>query len=292
MIINRRAALKMFAIAPTFCLLKKPVAHGLLPLVFDDKVYIFLHGMFFMEVDNTQKNFVVATPNYDGHRFYTRLHDQPMLQQMYTDINLVGKLTGGMNPPNFDQQILQFPRFKALGIRDPVLSQASMYRCRMTLPYPEKIWPLRAGCAADFCPHPSSAVGASLSIGKSIATITCLQYSPLRGDKAYTQSYYAEHPHTPRPSEINDALEAAQDLCGDNFDLQITCGAPDVCVDPVASLPPGTDQNDEFELKELLPRKPPCTTRATCTALEPMNLAKQHALHVDVASCPQFGINP
>lgn len=289
--LDRRSALKMLAIAPTFCFLKKPVAHGLLPPVFDDKVYIFLHGMFFMEVDNIQGSFVVATPNYDGHRFYTRLHDKPMLQQMYTDINLVDKLKGTMNPPKFEQQILQFSRSKALGIQNPVLSQASMYRCRMILPYPEKIWPLRAGCKADFCPDPSSVVGAGLSIGDQIATITCLQYSP-GADGAYIQSYYAEHAHTPRPSEINDALEAAQDLCGDNFDLQISCGAPDVCIDPLGSLPPGTDQNDEYELKELPPRKPPCIKVGPCGALDSKALAKEHLQHVDVASCPQFGINP
>jgi len=289
--LDRRSLLKALALVPGLPLLNSKLAQGLVTPVFDDKVYIFLHGMFFMEVDNIQKNFVVATPNYDGHRFYTRLHDQPMLQQMYTDINLMGKINGCQNPPIFDAPILQFSRYKALGIQNPVLSQASMYRCRMTLPYPEKIWPLRAGCSDDFCPDPSSVVGTTLSIGKQIATITCLQYSP-GSDGPYTQSYYAEHPHTPKPSEINDALEAAQDLCGDNFDLQITCGAPDVCVDPLAALPPGTDQNDEFELKELPPRTPPCMKLAPCASIAPKDLAKWHALHVDVASCPQFGINP
>jgi hypothetical protein len=275
---DRRSLLKMFALAPALSLLDSSLAHALLPDT-AQKVYILLHGMFFMEYDDKNKNFTVATPNYEGHRFYTRMHGQKELQPMATNINLCDKLVGLDNKQDFDPNILQIYRGKILNIKDPVLSQASMYRCKMILPYPEKIKAIRLGSGADFHPTPPSS--SMLKIPSQIATITCLVYSPATDYDAYTESYYAEHPHRPNLAEINMALVAAQDLCGDNFKLQICAPSSTSCIQSSSTDP--VSQDDEYELTELPPRSPCVVSREK---------SNPEYFHLDVASCPQFGINP
>jgi hypothetical protein len=290
--LDRRSLLKMLALAPAFTFLEPSLAHGLLSNNADQKVYILLHGMFFMEYDGDK--FIVATPNCEGHRFYTRFHGQG-LQDMDTDINLYNNVIGGPKPLPFEG-ILQLSRKADLNIDDgPVLSRASMYRCKMILPYPEKIITMRSGLASDFHPKGNIFAKSKRNIPSEIATITCLVYSA-GSDDAYTQSYYAEHPHRPSLSEINMALVAAQDLCGDSFNLQIASPSSTPCIPPSDSKLPGVSQDDEYELDELFPGKPCAASKSSSSMPAHKNAKKSignpDLLHLDVASCPQFAITP
>jgi hypothetical protein len=255
---NRRAMLKALATVPAISLLPG----GLSGCTGDPWVNILLHGLFMMEFN--KNSLVIATPKFRGHEFAMRYHGQTK-QDLPELVTMVGIVKEG-ELQRFQPENLQFP---ASDIGNGYLiddGKPSKHRCTMVLPLPHSIIGLRAGEKNDFHPH-AGAIGDHIKATSSnrLATITCIQYKPAPGINPFVVNYYAEHPSTAHLQDVNDALKAAQDVCGYGFTLQMDALAGSAA--PYDNkFPDGVDKSDE-------------------EALYPQNK------DVDVASCPQFGIH-
>lgn len=286
MAINRRSVLRGLAFTPAFALFRPSLAGLFLPSPpSPESVYILLHGMFFMEFssDKPQKLYV-ASPDHSAHHFCVR-RSGGAFQKIGKDIDLVSKLKQG-SQVSFPSEIPQFPK-SLIGSNGPVA--ATTYRCKIILPAPKNIFGYRTDTKDHFVPVANSNVGHAIlnSTGPRLATITCLEYEP-GAEGPYVESYYAEHKTRPSPREANAALEAAKDICGGNFDLKFPDPGtfyPVAPLDPQSSLPTGVAQDDEKDLEELL-------TGGKLACDEQLGAPTIHAKAADVASCPQFGINP
>jgi hypothetical protein len=190
-------------------------------------------------------------------------------------ISLEGQVKAGKQY-TFAPENLQFPASDLGGAGykiDYKFPTRHNHRCTMVLPLPCNIIGLRPDKKEVF---QDAAVASNIktdilsSSNGKLATITCLQYEPADGVQPFVMNYYAEH-KTITLGSINAALTAAQDVCGDQFNLEIQ----KLKMPPPAdsSFPDGVDKNDEDSLHLLL------------------NIDKtDQTNHVDVASCPQFGI--
>jgi len=249
--------------------------------------YLLLHGMFFMEFYDGL--LYICTPKHNCHKFFKNIHtpNPTGLQALEPDIDWSENNTLKQGKTNsFPTEILQFSA-KLLNLRGlPVLPTATNYACKMVLPAPKHIFGYRTDAKENFTPS-SGKIADDIqdSIGPQIATITCLQYEP-GPSGPFIESFYASHDHPPNGSEIDDALIAAKDICGQNFDLQFDPNAIPVTaakMDHQASLPATVDPNDEKDIDELQPQGPSCHP--------PKPGSDVGTTSVDVASCPQFGIN-
>lgn len=257
MSMNRRAILKTLATVPAVSLLS-----GVSGCDGGPYVNILLHGLFMMEFQ--ENKLVIATPKFDGHEFGMRYHgktasDLPEL------ISLEGLVRAGQQK-TFASENLQFPTSDiGSGYRiDYQNPSKHNHRCTMVLPLPYNILGLRAddkGKFADAAADSSIKQHILSTASSKLATITCIQYEPASGVKPFVLNYYAEHKSVTVDS-INDALKAARDVCGNGFNLQMKALAKPPAAD--TAFPEGVDESDE----------------------EPL------VRHIDVASCPQFGINP
>lgn len=286
MAIDRRTLLKIFSFAPALPLVGSTVVRALLANPPGPKqVFILLHGMFFLEFDLNAKKLVVATPQYDPHWFYTRLHGDLTLTNLESD-PLLDVKPG--QKTSFPDELLRFPA-SAIGRTGQILTSANAkYRCRMILPYPADILPLRQGLAALFAADTTTNVGKKLQIGNEVASMICLVYNAGASGPS-VRSFYAEHAQRPRCAEVNNALAAAKGLCGNGFDLQLkSCPSVSVCTERDDELPDGVSRDDEFGLGELH-GNPPCV-HPLKTARGNKKGDRVRILGGDVSSCPQFGI--
>jgi hypothetical protein len=284
--ITRRSMLKILALFSGSPLLSNSVTAELLAGNTKPYTYLLLHGMFFMEFYDGL--FYICTPKYDCHKFFKKTHapNPTSFQSLDPDINWSkdnSMITPGKTN-SFPPEVLQFS-VKTLDPNGlPILPGAKNYACKMVLHPPKHIFGYRTDGKEKF--HPltgNTADDISDSTGPRIATITCLQYDPGKAG-AFVESFYAEHDHLPRTSEVNDALQAAKGICGNNFDLKFDPSSSNPSPadkDKPGSLPPGIDPDYETEINE----KPgtPCPP--------PKPGAVVGTENVDVASCPQFGIN-
>lgn len=283
--VTRRSMLKTIALLSGSPLLSNRLTAELLAGNAKPYTYFLLHGMFFMEFYDGL--LYICTPKYDCHKFQKKIHapNPTSLQSLDPDINW-SKDNSMITPGkalSFPPEILQFS-VKTLDPSGlPVLPGAKNYACKMILHPPKHIFGYRTDGKENFQPIAGNVANdISDSTGPRLATITCLQYDPGTSG-AFIQSFYAEHDHLPRPSEVNDALRAAQSICGNNFDLQFspnTGNTKPAAEDKKGSLPPGIDPNYEDAINENF--GPPCPPP------KPGTVGIQN---VDVASCPQFGIN-
>jgi hypothetical protein len=290
--LNRRSLIKALAFLPVFPILNSKLAQALMLQGAQTSTFILLHGMFFMEF--YKDHLYVATPdhrascNQNGHHFCMRRHGG-QLQTMGTNIDLYSSLGhGGMS--TFPKTIPQFPK----SLIDLGPKTTPTYRCKMILPLPKNIFGLRTDVKSNFNPVKGNAIGEAIlaaATGPRLATITCLEFVPGK-DGPYTESYYAEHKRRPNAADVNLALVAAKEICGNKFNLQLTalpCPPPPApCFppapkDPTASLPNGVSQDDESALDELVTGTALACDEQPCPATA-------HKENVDVASCPQFGL--
>lgn len=308
MAITRRALLQSFALAPALQLLNSNLAHALMSAGPQANTYILLHGMFFMAFEGN--NLVVATPQHLPHHFQTRDHGGPLQTLPAGDINLTSLEGGAVQC--FPSDVIQFSASSMQRVK-PVLSSATKFQTRITLPFPKAIFAYRTDTADHFLGDPGKNVTQSILsfAGPRLGTITCLEYGP--GSNPFVRSYYAEHPTRVGSTEVNLAFDAARDqgFCGPGFDLTILPGyVPDPYRDPDASLPPGVLGDDEASLEEISATtslyRPMFETHSRATnmqaprvAIHPdtqntagRNAERQHRVpfNVDVASCPQLGI--
>jgi hypothetical protein len=196
------------------------------------------------------------------------------------------------------------------------------------MPLPKLIFAYRSDTTDDF-PAQSGKVTDSIStfVGPRLGTITCLEFDPGSNGPTVT-SYYAEHPTKANSTTVNAALEDASDseFLGPNFDLTVKIGfVANACRDTDESLPLGVLGDDEATLEEvqnplalfcessgITIKKPSIQQNSktqkpagkqisgqvtsqkgskaqSSTRVRPKLSPKAAA---DIASCPQFGINP
>jgi len=285
--LDRRSILKALAFAPGLPILNSKLAQALMLQGAPTSTFILLHGMFFMEFYKDQ--LYVATPDHketcdqNGHHFCVR-RSGGQLQPMGTKIDLYSSLGHGTKN-SFPSEILQFSK----SLVDSGPRKTNKYRCKMILPLPKNIFAYRTDTKDKFNPVNGSSIGQAIlaATGPRLATITCLEFTPGK-EGPYTESYYAEHKGRPNAGDVNAALLAAKDICGNKFNLQLTPlpnVPPPTAPDPIGSFPDGVSQDDEKELGELLTGTMLACDEKPCPA-------KAHTEAIDVASCPQFGINP
>lgn len=260
MAINRRAVLKTLAAAPAVSLLS-----GLSGCDGRSYVNVLLHGLFIMEFNDNK--LVVAAPKFGGHIFKMRKHGQARedAKDLPEFITMLGVVKEGsrntFKPENLTFPVSDLKKDYAIDYQNP-----SKHRCTIIMPLPHDILGLRADKKDNFKPKAGD-IGKDIKSTPStvLATITCLRYKPASGVDPFTINYYAEHPNLPNMSTVNDALTAAQTVCGKEFTLQMETLASAAPFD--TTFPDGMDKSDE----------------------EAWNPSLDAA---DVASCPQFGIRP
>jgi hypothetical protein len=283
--LTRRSILKTAALLSWSPLWSKKLVPVLVAEGAKSYTYLLLHGMFFMEFYDGL--LYICTPKYDCHKFQKKIHapNPTPFQSLESEINW-SKDNSMVTPGkanSFPPEILQFS-VKTLDTNGlPILPGTKNYACKMVLHPPKHIFGYRTDGKDKFHPLAGKiADDISDATGPRIATITCLQYDPGTSG-AFIESFYAEHDHLPRSLEVNGALEAAKSICGNNFDLKFdpnNCNPNVAKKDEPGSLPPGIDPAYETEINEK--PGPPCPPPRPGTVV---------ATNVDVASCPQFGIN-
>jgi hypothetical protein len=287
MAMNRRAVLKSLVLLSGSSLLSKPLMAELTAAAgATSYTYLVLHGMFFMEFYDGL--LYICTPKHSCHKFFKNIHkpNPTGLQPLEPDIDWSENNTVKQGKTNsFPTEILQFSA-KLLNPKGlPVLPAATSYACKMVLPAPKHIFGYRTDIKNNFTPV-SGKIADDIqdSTGPRIATITCLQYEP-GPSGPFIESFYASHDHPPNGTEIDEALIAAKDICGQNFDLQFDPNGKPVTPatkDDQGSLPSAVDPEDENDIDELQPQGSPCHPPKPGTVV---------GQNVDVASCPQLGIN-
>lgn len=284
MSVDRRSLLKALALIPGLPILNSRLAHALMQGG-QQSTFVLLHGMWFMEFYDGL--LYICTPKHNCHKFRKNTHkpNPTGLQALESDIDWSENNTVKPGKTNsFPTEILQFSA-KLLNSKGlPVLPAATSYACKMMLPAPKHIFGYRTDIKKNFTPIAGKiADDIQDSIGPRIATITCLQYEP-GPSGPFIESFYASHDHSPNGTEIDEALVAARDICGQNFDLQFDPNSVPVApatIDDSASLPSAVDKDDEKDIDELQPPGPPC---------HPPKPGTVGVQNVDVASCPQLGI--
>src|SRR5205823_3750696 len=118
---------------------------------------------------------------------------------------------------------------------------ATKYRCKIILPLPKNIFGYRTDTKDKFNPVAGNPIGEAIKdlTDPRLATITCLEFYPGKMTP-FVDNYYASHKLRPTANEVNAALLAAQDICGNKFDLKIqalTSIPPAPPKDPPGSFP-------------------------------------------------------
>lgn len=300
MTLSRRTIMKSIAFSPFFSILNTPLPNEFFAQGSPSSTYFLLHGMFFMEFQGDNLCVVTpkppSTPTGNDHEFYQRTHGG-MLANLGTDIDFTMRQVKAGGLKQFPPDIPQFSASGALGKPQPILPNkgTGTYRCRIILPTPKHIFAYRSDTKDYF--RPQGNVGKSIldSTGPRLGTITCLQYEPDQ-TAAFVMNYYAEHPGPASTGDVNAALRTAKDICGASFDLQMNPGwVFDSNVDPENSLPAGVSQDDESTLEEvigLFALYRHLLSEDAKKSLDSLKLNHQHPFAADIASCPQFGINP
>jgi hypothetical protein len=140
----------------------------------------------------------------------------------------------------------------------------------MVLPKPSQIIVGDLEPSSNFHPN-AGKIGdyiKSEATNRELGSITCFQYQA-RDNKPYYYGYFALH-HPLTRHTVNAALRAARKACGKGFDLQMHDIPPTVSSGSIPNCP------NFAQLKTLFDRRDASVTSN---------------LHVDVASCPQFGIH-
>lgn len=315
--LNRRSILKALALAPGLPILNSTLAQALMSQGNPTSTYILLHGMWFMAFEN---NFLwAATPQHNPHHFHMRDHGGPLQALSSGDIDLTGIGTGLQSMTSFPSDVVQFSA-SSMQRTIPVISAATKFQTRLKFPLPKEIFAYRTDTTDNLPVDGSTKVGQSIFsfAGPRLGTITCLEYDSAA---PFIRSYYAEHPGKVGSIAINLAFRDAADagFLGPNFDLKVFPGfVPDANRDRDDSLPPGVLGDDEATLEEVgttvalyrpmilnekpaqaageQPLKPIDKSPAQPQQHKQSNTAtknkQDHTLAADIASCPQFGINP
>lgn len=257
---------------------------GLTPPAHPVGVNILLHGFWFMEFQDNM--LVAASPYLEGHSFQFRNHGdgqpQPVppkepgkdpVEDLFDSLNsgtVIDFVSDMML--RFSKTDMDLPRKYLAKLDQPYKTYTGV----ILLPLPIQVLSFRLGSFANFHADPNGNVIDSINTlhgsQEASSLITCLQYTAIDGN-GFTRSYYAEHNHNPKPSEVNAALDAARTAFGPEFDLHVTsdCDAEIVPPDDSNNLPAAVWQDDERELQELK-RKP------------------EDMFTVEVGTCPQFGV--
>lgn len=296
---TRRQLMKLFAASPLFASGSRTFFSGV-ALAFSSScncVSILLHGLFFLEFQNSM--LVVVSPDHNGHCYRFRDHGDPLgpLPTPNPVIDLNGKLDGGSTIPPYPAEMLQY---KAADVttRKPYIDLAKHYGLVLKLPYPQHIYTLRAGNGGDFHPDPSKNIYKAMKpfLGARIGTITWLQYGPKLNPGFLTRTFYAEHGSVNVPyTAVNLAFGAAQNVFSD-FDLLLTADANSIVRrDDQSQLPTEIHPDDERALAEMTRNN--CFVAALSKSATPAQKSPAQSKGgavplpaVEVATCPQFGI--
>jgi len=322
--LDRRSLLKALALVPGLPILNSKLAQALMSQGAAQSSYVLLHGMWFMEFDGNG-HLLAATPQHQAHHFHIRPHQQPLQALPPGDLDLTSTLGTTGKVAFFPTDILQFSA-AAVQISYPRLPKITKFQTRITLPLPKLIFAFRSDTTDDFPAAAGKVRDSMLTFaGPRLATITCLEYDPGSGGPTVT-SYYAEHPAKANSTAVNAALGDAADseFLGPNFNLIVNAGfVPDACRDTDDSLPMGVLGDDEATLREIQnplalfcvgnlsaaakaapnPTSKTAKPAAQQTSRQATSKAKTHSAAqpkaglklekaADIASCPQFGINP
>lgn len=220
-----------------------------------DWVNILVHGLFFMDFHGDK--LILSTPDVMGHMvmggckgLLSELPPNIDWYSMYRPLKK-GQTTSFTQWP----QIMQFSKVTVGQLIGP-------YKCRIVLPLPETVVPLRKGSLSDFKYQNAGSGGVGDQIydncrrngaNDELALITCLRYqrnAPPTG-QTLTYSFYAEHIN-PSPQDTNDALMSSQALFerGSAFNLKMDEDASAPTVNAQDEPQYGINAEDEYTLLE------------------------------------------
>lgn len=324
--LDRRSILKALALVPGLPILNSRLAQALMSQGTLSSSYVLLHGMWFMEFDG-QGHLLALTPQHQPHHFHIRPQGKPLQDLQKDPLDLTSTLGATGKVQQFPTDILQFSA-SAINLPSPILPNIAKFRAKLILPLPKLIFAYRTDTTENF-PAEAGHVDDSISTfaGPRLGTITCLEYDPGSGGPSVT-SYYAEHPRKASSAIVNAALDAVRDpgFLGPNFDLKVKMGfVADACRDTDQSLPTGVLGDDEATIEEIenpltlfcennfkanktivihrksktgkpagkqTPRKAAPASKAHRSPHTKSDSDLRLTQGADIASCPQFGINP
>jgi len=227
---NRRTMLKLLSLAPLGLAL--PRSGAILKTFGDpppsDPVKIFLHGFFFIDVQ--EKGVVVAAPSYPKHHFLfrsdgdTQFTDIPMsVVDLQTNIH-----TSATARPQWPKGIFNFKK-SVVGLDPQALASvwSNTLGCLLLLPWPDRIVQHRdGGVLTDVIFGGNVGKAIQSSCDQKLWLSISLEYDNATGFPFQKRHYYAEHCDIPNDDEIADMLDTAKHAFGtkfeQNFDLQMT----------------------------------------------------------------------
>jgi hypothetical protein len=262
--------------------------------LFGPSIKIFLHGFFFVDVQNSL--LVVGAPDHPNHHFLfrsdgdTKLTDIPMSVQDFQ-----GKLTPAGNRPQWPKSILNFPK-ATVGLDPKAIDTvwSNSLRCLLLLPFPNRITPHRnGGSLSDFTLGGNVGNAIRASCDQNLSLSLSLEYDSSNGLDFQTRHYYAEHCDTPNDDEIADMLLHARNAFGPKFKQQFDLQMTHIPTTGVA-INPTPEEQTLGELSGL--GNNPCPALADNLKktrnkmLDGLTPEQRQEFLVRTANCPMFGM--
>jgi hypothetical protein len=253
---DRRRFLKNCSLVP-FLALPNSSFGSFTPQATCDDVFVFLHGLMFMEVDSASRTLTVTAPDIHDHKYlFLSLRQnekvsKELLQPVFRQLDWT---TGELGPGVHDSFPKEIPQFSAAatGIGK---TRAVGHRFRLILPIPKEVIPVRVAHLPAI--KLKGKVGEEIAKNNSFAVVTCLRYGKNTGIHS-RHHFYAE------PSECgkllqelehtNHAFESAKVLFDmpEKFDLLIEKCDSACCVPPeVPRLTCAFEDKDSYHLCEV-----------------------------------------
>ncbi|HEY2915200.1 MAG TPA: hypothetical protein VGK21_17680 [Candidatus Angelobacter sp.] len=260
-------------------------------------VKIFLHGFFFIDVQDQKLGLVVAAPFHPNHHFVFRSDGETQFVDIpMSVIDFQENLKSSSTSLAWPKSILNFEKAK-VGLDRQVITRvwSNTLGCLLLLPWPDRIVAHRnGGKLAEFKLGGNVGKVIQNSCNPALSLSISLEYDDSTGLPFRKRHYYAEHCDVPNDDEIADMLRVAKQAFGpkfaSKFDLQMTHipGTPATV----------TSDPDEQTLGELsgisnnpCPPLPADQKDAQQKLMEGLTEAqKEQFFMIRTANCPMFGM--
>ncbi len=250
---DRREFLKNCSLVP-FLTLPNTVPHWLLQgMKKPAEVFLFLHGLMFMEFDKAKQILTVTAPDIHDHDYcFLSLVpedklDKKLLRPMFRHLDWT---KGELAPGDQDKFPDTIPQFSA-GTTFVGRVTALGHRFQIVLPVPKEIIPLRISRPTVI--ELKGKVGTEIAKKPTFATVTCLRYNNSGGIHS-KHHFYAEPKDCSGSLEhVNHAFQSSRQLfeMPEKFDLTVgECQG--CCADLLGPKVKGLDIEDIYYLCEVL----------------------------------------